>query len=105
MDQVEAVLADYRTAPIDERLRTTLAFLEKLTLSPADGGPCHVAPARAAGMSDRSLQEAIYVATLSNAMDRFSDAFDFELLPSKKDGPRIAFVLTKIGYGTASVPG
>src|SRR4051812_18667581 len=103
MDQVEAVLADYRTAPIDERLRATLAFLEKLTLSPADVGPADVAPARAAGASDRALEEAIYVATLFNVMDRFADAFDFDM-PSREAGPRTAFLLTKLGYGTASVP-
>jgi alkylhydroperoxidase family enzyme len=98
------VLADYRTAPIDERLRTTLAFLEKLTLAPGDVGPDDIAPMRAAGVSDLAVEEAIYVATLFNIMDRFADAFDFEL-PRPEHGPRTAWVLTKLGYGGASVPG
>jgi alkylhydroperoxidase family enzyme len=98
------VLDDYRTAPIDERLRTTLAFLEKLTLDPGAVGPEDIAPMRAAGVSDQAVEEAIYVASLFNAMDRLADAFDFEL-PRPEHGPRTAWVLTKLGYGTSSVPG
>src|SRR2546422_7850830 len=33
---VEAVLRDWRTAPLDPKLRATLGFLEKLTLAPTD---------------------------------------------------------------------
>jgi alkylhydroperoxidase family enzyme len=99
-----AVLEDYRTAPIDERLRTTLAFLEKLTLTPGEVGPDDIAPMRAAGVSDQAVEEAIYVATVFNVMDRFADTFDFEL-PRPEDGPRTAWTLTKLGYGIGSVPG
>ncbi len=101
---VAAVLDDYRAAPIDDRLRTTLAFLEKLTLTPGEVGPEDVAPALAAGVSRRALEEAIYVATLFNVIDRLADAFDFEL-PRPEDGPRTAWVLTKLGYGSSIVPG
>lgn len=48
--EVEAVLEGYRTAPIDERLRATLAFLEKLTLSPAEGDEQTTRPAAPAGL-------------------------------------------------------
>jgi hypothetical protein len=41
---IKAVLDDYRTAPIGERLCATLSFLEKLTLSPDEVGPADVAP-------------------------------------------------------------
>ena len=36
---VDAVLTDWRTAPIDARLRATLGFLEKLTLAPTEVRP------------------------------------------------------------------
>jgi len=36
---VEAVLRDWRTAPLDPKLRATLGFLEKLTLAPTEVGP------------------------------------------------------------------
>jgi uncharacterized peroxidase-related enzyme len=101
---VNAVLEDYRTAPIDDRLRAALAFLEKLTRSPEEIGPSDIEPMRAAGLSDKAIAEAIYVSTLFNAINRLADAFDFELTrPEQK--ARLAFVLSHLGYGAASVPG
>jgi hypothetical protein len=49
-DLVEAVLADWRSAPIGEQVRVTLGFLEKVTRSPADVGPDDISPLRAAGV-------------------------------------------------------
>ena len=73
------VLDDWRTAPVDERLRATLGFLEKLTLSPGEVGPEDVAPLRAAGVRDEAIEDAILVCTLFNVMDRIADALDFEV--------------------------
>lgn len=101
---MEAVLEDYRTAPIDERLRATLAFLEKLTLSPAEVGPADIAPMRAAGVSDRAIEEAVYVAAMFNVMDRLADAFDFQVSTVEESG-RVARILLKLGYQAASLPG
>jgi alkylhydroperoxidase family enzyme len=98
------VLDDYRTAPIGEPLRTTLAFLEKLTLTPGEVGPDDVAPMLAAGVSRTAIEEAIYVAAMFNVIDRLADAFDFEL-PRPEHGPRTAWILTKLGYGASVVPG
>ncbi len=76
---VEAVLADWRTAPIDRKLRATLAFLEKLTLSPADVRPADVAPLRAAGVSDAAIEDAIQACVLFNIYDRMADSLSFHL--------------------------
>ena len=76
---VEAVLADWRTAPIDPKLRATLGFLEKLTLSPADVGPADVAPLRAAGVSDDAIEDAIHACVLFNVYDRMADSLNFHL--------------------------
>ena len=57
-DTVAAVLNDWRTAPIDAKLRAMLGFLEKLTLTPAEVGPADVAPLRAAGLSDAAIEDA-----------------------------------------------
>lgn len=81
-----------------------LAFLEKLTLRPAEVGPEDIAPMRAAGVSDRAIEEAIYVSTMFNIMDRLADAFDFELTREDQKS-MLAFVLTRAGYRSASVPG
>jgi alkylhydroperoxidase family enzyme len=98
------VLDDYRTAPIDARLRATLGFLEKLTLTPDEVGPDDIGPMRAAGVSDQAIEEAIYVAGLFNVIDRIADALGFEVAPPEL-GPRTAFILTKLGYGASVLPG
>ncbi len=59
---------------------------------------------RAAGLSDRAIEEAIYVSTMFNIMDRLADAFDFEMTPPGAL-PKVVFVLTRAGYGAGSVPG
>jgi len=73
------VLADWRTAPIDAKLRATLGFLEKLTLDPDDVRPADLAPLRAAGVSDAAIEDAIQVCVLFNIYDRLADALSFHL--------------------------
>jgi alkylhydroperoxidase family enzyme len=73
------VLADWRTAPIDAKLRATLAFLEKLTLHPEAVRPGDVAPLRAAGASDDAIEDAINVCVLFNIYDRLADAMGWYL--------------------------
>jgi alkylhydroperoxidase family enzyme len=76
---VEAVLTDWRTAPIDRKLRATLGFLEKLTLTPAEVRPADVAPLRAAGVSDAAIEDAIHACVLFNIYDRMADSLSFHL--------------------------
>jgi len=78
--QVQAVLADWRTAAVSARMRAALEFLEKLTLTPQSIGRADADAARAAGLSDRALHEIIYVCFLFSVMTRLADAFDFPLL-------------------------
>ncbi|HTG31687.1 MAG TPA: hypothetical protein VLB76_02055 [Thermoanaerobaculia bacterium] len=75
---VRAVLADYRTAPIPEKLRAMLGFLEKLTLNPAGIGPDDVAPLRAAGLTDEKIEDAIHVCALFNVINRVADSLGFD---------------------------
>ena len=75
------MLDDWRTAPVDERLRATLGFLEKLTLQPDSLGPPDADAVRAAGVSDDALLDAIAVAALFNMIDRIADALRFEVPP------------------------
>jgi len=76
---VAAVLADWRTAPLDPKLRATLGFLEKLTLTPQDVCPADLAPLRVAGMSDEGIEDAIQVCVLFNIYDRLADAMKWHL--------------------------
>jgi uncharacterized peroxidase-related enzyme len=72
------VLADYRTAPIPEKLRAMLGFLEKLTLQPADVGPDDAVALRAAGLSDEEIEDAVHVCALFNIINRVADSLGFE---------------------------
>jgi alkylhydroperoxidase family enzyme len=68
---VDAILDDYESAPIDERLRETLRFLEAMTLRPQE---LDAARALAAGVSREALRDAIDVSAAFNLIDRFADA-------------------------------
>ncbi|HEV7509735.1 MAG TPA: peroxidase [Thermoanaerobaculia bacterium] len=75
---IQAVLADYSTAPIPEKLRAMLGFLEKLTLQPADVGPDDAVALRAAGLSDEEIESAVHVCALFNIINRVADSLGFE---------------------------
>ena len=76
---MSAVLNDYRTAPIDERVRATLAFLEKVTLAPGRIGKQDVDRLRELSVSDEAIEDALHVCVLFNIIDRVADALEFEV--------------------------
>ncbi len=101
---MQAVLKDWRTAPVNEKVRATLGFLEKVTRTPAEVGPEDILPLRAAGLNDQAIQEALYVCTMFNMIDRWADAFEFDL-PSEEGYEKSGQTLYKRGYGGSSLPG
>ncbi|HSS76452.1 MAG TPA: peroxidase [Thermoanaerobaculia bacterium] len=72
------MLEDYRTAPIPEKLRLMLAFLEKLTLRPAEVGVDDAAILRAGGLTDEEIESALHVCALFNIINRVADSLGFE---------------------------
>jgi uncharacterized peroxidase-related enzyme len=94
---VEAVLADWRTAPVEPKLRATLEFLEKLTLAPAELRPADLEPLRAAGVSDEGIEDAIQVCVLFNIYDRIADTLGFHL-PGPDGFAASGRSLLKYGY-------
>jgi alkylhydroperoxidase family enzyme len=64
-------------APLRAPLRATLAFVEKLTLRPAEVDESDVDAAIEAGVTPAALRDAIEVAAAFNAIDRIADALDF----------------------------
>lgn len=77
---VKAVFEDPRSAPIDERLRAMLVFLEKMTLTPealsADDG----ALLQRAGISRAAAEDAILIGYSFNLIDRLADTFSFQVM-------------------------
>ena len=74
-----AVEADWRTAPIDEKLRAMLGFIETLTLRPDELGPADAEAVRAAGVSDEAIVDAIHVAALFNMITRLADSLGWDV--------------------------
>lgn len=75
----EAVERDWRTAPVDVRLRATLQFIEKLTLRPAELTQADAEHVFAAGVSEAALVDAIHVAALFNMIVRLADSLGWDV--------------------------
>jgi alkylhydroperoxidase family enzyme len=86
-----------RTAPIDEGLRATLLFLERLTLAPAELTHADAEAVYAAGVSRDALVDAIHVAALFNMIVRLADSLGWDVPPFEAFYERADGMLTS-GY-------
>ena len=75
----EAVVADWRTAPLRRQLAATLVFLEKLTLRPDELLPADADAVRAAGVSTQALRDAATVCALFNMIVRLADSLGWDV--------------------------
>jgi len=91
------VLDDYRTAPIDEKLRAMLGLLETFTLRPSELTGADVRAVLATGVSREAIRDAFYVAFLFNTYDRLADTLGWEL-PEDRYYPKAGKFLLKQGY-------
>jgi alkylhydroperoxidase family enzyme len=91
------VIADYRSASIDESLRAVLGVLEKLTLAPETLSADDIRPVLARGVTREALVDAFYVAFLFNAYDRLADTLGWEL-PDERYYPKAGKFLLERGY-------
>jgi alkylhydroperoxidase family enzyme len=76
---VDRVLAHDPDAPIDERVRATLALLEKMTKTPQALTPDDMRTVMRAGVSKAAIEEALDVAFLFNIYDRLADAMGWDV--------------------------
>jgi alkylhydroperoxidase family enzyme len=101
---VKAVLDDYRTAPLEPRMKAMLAFLEKLTLTPEAVTEADAAQLREAGVDAEAAEQALYVGFVFGVIDRLADAFDFKV--NDERGLRwVGRILYHVGYSAGCVPG
>jgi hypothetical protein len=75
----------------------TLAFLEKVTLSPGQLGMPDLANLRRAGVSDRAILDATYVCVGFNIITRIAHALGFQI-PAEELFVRAAKLLKLFGY-------
>jgi len=78
---VDRVLAKDASAPIDDRVRATLALLEKMTKTPEALMPEDVRVVMRAGVSKAAIEDALEVAFLFNIYDRLADAMGWDVPP------------------------
>ena len=91
------MLADYKTAPIDEKLRAMLGLLVKFTLEHETLGADDVRAVLARGVSREAIRDAFYVAFLFNTYDRLADTLGWQL-PADRYYPKAGRFLLKFGY-------
>ena len=93
----QAVLNDWRSAPIGKKLRAALKLIEKLTLTPGQVESSDMDALRAEGLGDTAIEDVIHVTVAFNIIDRIADSLGFAI-PTAKSFARAADVLLKRGY-------
>jgi alkylhydroperoxidase family enzyme len=96
-DITHAVLDDFESAPIDEKLRATLRFLKKLTLEPDALDADDARAVKAAGVSRQALHDALMVAFCFNMITRIADSLGW-VLPDREGLDASAKFLLAKGY-------
>jgi uncharacterized peroxidase-related enzyme len=71
---VEAIRRDYRTAPIEERDRVMLDYVDELTRDATRITPQHHERLRAAGFDDKGILQITLIAAWFNYINRVADA-------------------------------
>lgn len=77
------ILSDWRSANVGSKLRATLGFIEKLTVSPEQVTPDDAAALRAEGVSGRAITDVVYVCVGFNIINRIADALGFRIPPPR----------------------
>ena len=75
----QAVVDDWRTAPLRPELKAALVFVEKQTLRPGELSAADAGEARAAGVSDQALRDAATVCALFNMIVRLADSLGWDV--------------------------
>ncbi|GAA4549770.1 carboxymuconolactone decarboxylase family protein [Amycolatopsis samaneae] len=73
-----AALTDLDSAPVDERLKPVLAYVGKLTRTPARITDADAEAVFAAGWNERALHDAVLVCALFNFMNRMVEGLGIE---------------------------
>ena len=76
------MLADYRTAPIDDRQKALFAFIEKMNRESNRLTPGDVQRVKDAGWSEEAIYDAITVCALFNFYNKWIDATGVSDMPA-----------------------
>ena len=98
----QAVVADWRSAPLRPELRATLVFLEKLVLRPDELTRGDAEAAQAAGVSEPALRDAATVAALFSMIVRLADSLGWDV-PSPERLQQRAPAMLEGGYSISAM--
>ena len=98
----QAVVADWRSAPLRPELRATLVFLEKLVLRPDELTRGDAEAAQAAGVSEPALRDAATVAALFSMIVRLADSPGWDV-PSPERLQQRAPAMLEGGYSISAM--
>lgn len=101
---VQAALEDWQTAPVSNRIRAALEFIEKLTKTPDDISEEDIAELEANSIDKTAIEELIYISFCFSVINRMANALDFDLV-NESVVSRTARFLYHMGYSTGSLPG
>jgi alkylhydroperoxidase family enzyme len=90
---VDAVLDDYKTAPIGSTEKALFAFIDKMNRASTSIGREDVDAVKAAGWTDEALYDAITVCALFNFYNKWIDATGVSDMPAaaySASGERLA---------------
>ena len=92
----DQLLVSIDDAPIDERLKPLVRFVQKLTLTPSQMNAADVTPVRDAGWSEDAIFDAICICGFNNLMNRVVDGLGIESTEEelRESGRRLA----SLGY-------
>jgi len=79
---VDAVLEDYRTAPIDDREKALFAFIEKMNAQSNQIGQDDIDRLKEAGWTEEAIYDAITVCALFRFYNAWIDATGVHDLPA-----------------------
>lgn len=96
------MFADWRSAPVRERTRAILGLLEKLARAPNEVTSVDLAAARAVGVSDAAIEDALALSASFHIINRVFDAFGVWALDAAgfEAGTRMArvvYLLANVG--------
>jgi uncharacterized peroxidase-related enzyme len=74
----DALMSDYRTAPIDSGMKQLLTFAEKIAQDATKIGPEDIEKLRSAGFSDRAILDAAHVTGFFSYLNRVVQALGME---------------------------
>ncbi|MEP7382673.1 MAG: peroxidase, partial [Gemmatimonadota bacterium] len=68
------MLADFRSAPIDDRWKALFTFLERMNAESSTLQPTDIGAVKEAGWSEEAIYDAITVCALFNFYNKWIDA-------------------------------